>query len=130
MEIQADMKTSTYTFLNNKLKLNDVEASLDGWVQMPDTTKMVMDLKLNTEKVAFKDLLSLVPGLYVKDFKDMKTAGNLTMAASVKGTMKGESYPAFNVKLAWTTECSSIPLCLNRLQTFRLTPTSPAKEDR
>ena len=100
MEIQADMKTSTYTFLNNKLKLNDVEASLDGWVQMPDTTKMVMDLKLNTEKVAFKDLLSLVPGLYVKDFKDMKTAGNLTMAASVKGTMEGESYPAFDVKLA------------------------------
>ena len=41
MEIQADMKTSTY-ISKNKLKLNDVEAS-DGWVQMP-TTKMVMDL--------------------------------------------------------------------------------------
>ena len=100
MEIQADMNTSTYTFLNNKLKLNAVEASLDGWVQMPDTTKMVMDLKLNTDKVAFKDLLSLLPGLYAADFKDMKTSGNLTMAATVKGTMEGENYPAFDVKLA------------------------------
>lgn len=100
VEIQADMKTSTYTFLNNKLKLNAVEASLNGWVQIPDSTKMIMDLKLNTEKVAFKDLLSLVPGLYVADFKDMKTSGNLTMAASVKGTMEGENYPAFDVKLA------------------------------
>jgi len=91
---------------------------------------MVMDLKLNTEKVAFKDLLSLVPGLYVKDFKDMKTAGNLTMAASVKGTMEGESYPAFDVKLAVDNGMFQYPSLPNRLQTFRLTPTSPAKEDR
>ncbi|MDO5571792.1 MAG: AsmA-like C-terminal region-containing protein [Bacteroidales bacterium] len=99
MQIAADLKNSKYSFEKNKFILNDIELSLDGWVAMPDTTTTEMDIKLNTSKVEFKNLLSLVPALYQKDFKDIKTDGVVSMNAFVKGVMKGNSYPAFDAKL-------------------------------
>jgi Uncharacterized protein involved in outer membrane biogenesis len=99
MQIAADLKNSKYTFEKNKFVLNDIELSLDGWVAMPDTTTTEMDIKLNTSKVQFKNLLSLVPALYQKNFKDIKADGIVSMDAYAKGIMKGDSYPEFDAKL-------------------------------
>jgi len=100
MAMDADFKHSKYTFKTNRIKLNDMDVSVDGYVQMPDTSTVRMDLTLNTQKVDFKELLSLVPSIYRKNFSSVKTTGNLTCSAFVKGDMTETVYPAFDVKLA------------------------------
>lgn len=100
IEMDADMKNSTYTFRSNRILLNAMELSLKGYVQLPDTSTTRMDLAVNTEKVTFKQILSLLPALYMKDFKSLKTSGNLKLSASVKGDMTNVSYPAFDVRIA------------------------------
>jgi hypothetical protein len=100
ISLDADFTKSKYTFRSNKIRLNAMEVSFGGWVQMPDTSTIDMNLKVNTEKVTFKQFLSLVPALYMKDFKSIKTSGNLRLGAFIKGKMQGDNYPAFGLNIA------------------------------
>jgi len=97
--INADFKNMKFTLADNKLQLNEIKANLDGWVSFPDEESTDMDIKLNAPDTQFKDVLSLIPAFYMKDFKDLKTSGKVSLEASAKGVMKGESMPAFDVKL-------------------------------
>lgn len=99
LTLDVDFTKSKYTFKTNKIVLNAMELSFGGWVQMPDTSTMDMDLKLNTRKVTFKQFLSLIPALYLKEFESIQATGDLKLDAYIKGKMQGESYPAFGVKL-------------------------------
>jgi len=97
--INADFKNMKFTFADNKLQLNEIKANLDGWVSFPDSITTDMDIRLNAPDTQFKDILSMIPAIYSKDFKNLKTSGKASLEASAKGEMKGETMPAFDVKL-------------------------------
>jgi len=97
--INADLKNMKFTFADNKLQLNEIKANLDGWVSFPDTISTDMDIRLSAPDTQFKDILSLIPAIYSKDFKDLKTSGKVSLEASAKGVMKGNTTPAFDAKL-------------------------------
>ena len=96
--IAADLGNNRYTLSHNTLRLNAIELSLDGWVQTGDDA-VAMDLTMNSSKVKFKDILSMIPAFYTKDFKNLSASGDLTLGAWVKGEMKGDKLPAFDLKL-------------------------------
>lgn len=98
-EISADLDNMKFTFTNSKLQINELKASIEGSFAMPNDESMDFDLKLNAPGTQFKDILSLVPAMYTADFKDVKTSGTASLDGYVKGAMKGESYPAFDVKI-------------------------------
>ena len=98
LNIDADLKNGKYTFDKNTLRLNAIEAGIDGWVAMLDNG-YEMDVQLNTSKVDFKQLLSLIPAIYAKDFAGVQAAGNVQLAAMAKGKMVDELLPMFDVKL-------------------------------
>ncbi|MGC3976871.1 MAG: AsmA-like C-terminal region-containing protein [Paludibacteraceae bacterium] len=97
-DIKADFNKSIYTLANNAVKINEIPFSVNGWVQMLDNG-MDMDLKLNTDKVDFKSILSLIPAIYANSFADIKTGGKVELNGFVKGKMVDETYPAFDLKL-------------------------------
>lgn len=97
MNIDADLENSKFTLSENTLRLNAIEAAVDGWVALTDSG-MDMDLKLNSNKVGFKEILSLIPAIYMTDFDGLKTDGKATLAAYAKGTLSGDSImPEFAV---------------------------------
>lgn len=95
--VAADIENGRYTLANNTFRLNAIELGLDGWVQTGDT--MSMDITMNSSKVRFKDILSLVPAFYTKDFKDLTASGTLSLGAWVKGELADDRLPAFQLKL-------------------------------
>ncbi len=99
LDLQIDNKTSKYTFNTEKIQLNGLRLSTKGFVQMPDTNNMVMDIQFSTPSNDFKDILSLVPGIYQNNFKDIKTTGKLTLAGFVKGTYNKKQMPAYQLAL-------------------------------
>lgn len=100
LDVNADLKNKKFTFQENSIQLNAIKTSIDGWLALPDTTRMDMDLKLNTNEIGFKELLSLIPAIYSKDFESLKTDGKASLKAWAKGTMQGDSIlPAFDVEL-------------------------------
>ncbi|BEG97993.1 membrane protein [Bacteroides sedimenti] len=99
MNLDADLANSKYTFKENEFQLNAIKTNVDGWVAMLKNGAMDMDLKLNTNEVQFKDVLSLIPAIYAKDFESVKTTGAVSLAANAKGIMLGDTLPAFNASM-------------------------------
>lgn len=96
--IAADIDNSAYTFTQNKLSLNDLVVNYDGSVKMP-TEAIDLDLKFNTEQSTFKELLSIVPEKYLKDFTDTKVEGKFNLNGFVKGAYTENSLPGFNIDM-------------------------------
>ncbi|MBQ8542173.1 MAG: AsmA family protein [Bacteroidaceae bacterium] len=97
MKIDADLENSKFTLNENTLQLNAIKAAIDGWVAMT-SEGMDMDLKLNSNKIGFKEILSLIPAIYSKDFEGLRTDGNATLTAWAKGSLQGDSIvPAFDL---------------------------------
>lgn len=89
---------SKYTFKENTLMVNDFAMHFDGWFKMNEKD-FGMDLTFNSPDNSFKSLLSLVPGVYSKDFGDIKTSGDLSFNGFAKGTYSDKQMPAFNLNL-------------------------------
>lgn len=95
--IDADLANNRFTFSRNTLRLNAISVGLDGWVELDDDA-VVMDLTAGCDKVQFKDVLSLIPALYTREFKNLTAGGELSMALWSKGEMRGSALPAFELK--------------------------------
>jgi hypothetical protein len=91
-------KYTRYTFKDNTTRLNDFVMSAAGWFKM-NANDYGMDLQFKSPENTFKSLLSLVPGIYTKDFGSIETRGDLSFAGFVKGTYSDSQMPAFNLSL-------------------------------
>lgn len=99
MNIDADFAANKFTLKENALSLNAIRATIDGWVALTEKG-MDMDIKLNSNEIKFKEILSLIPAIYAKDFDGLKTEGEATLTAFAKGSMEGDSIvPQFDVDL-------------------------------
>jgi hypothetical protein len=99
MDVDADLAGGKFTLRENMLRLNAIQLNLDGWLAQTKQG-MDMDLRLNTNEVGFKELLSLIPAIYAKDFQDLKTDGKVTLNAFARGSMEGNTkVPQFEVNL-------------------------------
>lgn len=97
-DIDADMPKMKFTFKDNEFSLNELTLGLDGFVAMPKDD-IDMDLKFKANQTEFKNILSLVPGVYTADFKDVKTSGSLSLNGFAKGIYNDKTMPAFGVNL-------------------------------
>lgn len=95
--IAADLANSRFTFSQNKLRLNAIEVGLDGWVELKDDA-VAMDVTAGCDKVQFKDVLSLIPAFYTREFKNLTAGGELSMELWARGEMRGPALPAFELK--------------------------------
>lgn len=96
MDVDADLANNKYTLKDNTIRLNAIQAGIDGWVALKAPT-IDMDLKLNTNDIGFKEILSLIPAIYATEFSSLKTDGTATLTATAKGTLQGDTVPAFNI---------------------------------
>jgi hypothetical protein len=96
--INANMPQFKFIFKENEIALNELTLGLDGSFAMPKED-MDMDLKFKANQTEFKNILSLIPGVYTADFKDVKTSGKLTLDGYAKGIYNDKKMPAFGCKL-------------------------------
>lgn len=96
--VAADLKNNRFTLSDNQLSVNSVKAKLDGWVQLAGDD-IDTDITLDCSGNDFKNILSLVPAFYTKDFKNLTAAGEVSLKAWVRGRMTATAYPAFALDL-------------------------------
>ncbi|HCQ30522.1 MAG TPA: membrane assembly protein AsmA, partial [Flavobacteriales bacterium] len=104
-DIDADLANSKYTFKENEFKVNELALGLNGWLALIEGTEenpdgsIDMDLTFEAKQTDFKTILSLVPAVYMTDFNNVKTEGQLALQGYAKGEYIGESLPAFGLDL-------------------------------
>lgn len=97
-DIQVNNKTNTYSFKTGDITVNNLQLYTEGFFQLLDSA-YVMDIKFNAPSSEFKNILSLVPAVFTKDFDKLEADGKAVFNGFVKGTYSHKSIPAYGIKL-------------------------------
>lgn len=84
MDMFADLDKMKFSFKESYFSLNDLKFKLAGTIEMP-LDDISTDITFVTEKTSFKTLLSMVPAMYMSDYKDLVATGDFALAGSAKG---------------------------------------------
>ena len=95
--VAADLENMRFTLTETALNLNAIALMAEGWVELGE--KMAIDIRLDSSKVQFKDILSMIPAFYTKDFEDLTAGGTLSLGAWAKGELSDDKLPAFELAL-------------------------------
>ena len=98
-DIQVDNKTNKYSFKTDKVALNELKLTTEGFFQLVNDSVYNMDIKYDAPSTDFKNILSLVPAIYQKDFASIKTSGKALFNGFVKGTYSSKQIPAYNLNM-------------------------------
>ncbi|MBO3699945.1 AsmA-like C-terminal region-containing protein [Roseivirga sp. E12] len=96
--LSMDLPNSKYTFKENEISINSFPLRVDGFFALLEDG-FGMDLKFSAPRSEFKQLLSLVPGVYTESFNDLKSDGTLSFSGNVTGEYNENSMPAFGLNL-------------------------------
>lgn len=103
-----NMKTSTYTFKENKAKINELPLEFDGFIQMIAAGQNY-DLKFKTPTSSFKNFLGLIPEAYASSIENVKTTGDFTVTGFAKGLFSDKTVPKFNIAIQSTNGSFQYP---------------------
>lgn len=109
IDMEADLDSSKFVFADNYLKLNEIQANFEGFVQIIDSLTTNMDIKLKTPSIDFKQILSLIPAIYSKEFETIQTSGAVSLNAVAKGIMQGDTLPMIDADLKITDAMFKYP---------------------
>ncbi len=98
-DIQVDNKTNKYTFTAGKVALNELKLNTEGFFQLVNDSVYNMDIKYDAPSTDFKNILSLIPVIYQKDFASVKTSGKAIFNGFVKGMYSSSQLPAYKLNL-------------------------------
>lgn len=97
--VDADLENSRFTIKENTFQLNEIKTAIDGWVALTQNG-VDMAISMASNEIGFKEVLSLVPAIYSKDFEGLKTDGVASIKAFAMGSLVGDSVvPEFGVDL-------------------------------
>lgn len=98
-DIKIDTRTNTYTFKTDDVKLNALKLSVNGFVQTLDSGAVKTDISFSSPTNDFKNILSMIPAVYTKDFANIKTSGEATFKGFVKGISSKDQVPGYDIDL-------------------------------
>ncbi len=98
-DIIIDNRSSKYDFNNADITINELALNSSGYFQFLNDSSYGMDIRFKAPSSDFKEILSLVPGIYKEGFDKIKTSGNVQLDGFVKGIYTNETLPAYNLEL-------------------------------
>lgn len=98
-DIAVDNRISKYTFKTDEIALNELKIATEGFFQLVNDSTYNMDIRFNAPSTDFRNILSLVPVVYQKDFAKVQTKGKAIFNGAVKGTYSSSKIPAYHVNL-------------------------------
>ncbi len=100
--MRMDLNKSLYTFKENQVKLNDFPFSFAGAIGLPNATDITYDVTFKALQTDFKNILSLVPGVFNAQFKDVAASGQVAFNGYYKGVQNKLRMPGYGLNLTVT----------------------------
>jgi hypothetical protein len=100
--LNMDLGKMLFTFKDNKIRLNDFPFSFAGAIGLPNATDITYDITFRALETDFKNILSLVPGVFTDKFKNIETSGKVAFDGYYKGTQDAQRMPGYGVNLIIT----------------------------
>ncbi|HTA63043.1 MAG TPA: AsmA-like C-terminal region-containing protein [Bacteroidia bacterium] len=100
LQMEMNLKEKKFIFKDHNFQLGEFKFGFAGYFKLLDSGYET-DLKFIVAETNFKNLLSLLPGIYQKDLKGIETKGNFACNGFIKGVydVKDNKVPAFHIDL-------------------------------
>lgn len=98
ISIDANLAENIFDVHTDNLLLNSLPLSMGGRFSLADSY-IGIDFKFDAPQGTFKQLLSLVPSNYLKDYSKLTTTGDFSFNAFAKGNFSENEFPAFGAEL-------------------------------
>jgi hypothetical protein len=96
--LKMDLANMKFTFMENRIALNDFVMGAEGFVSMP-ADDIDMDITFGGTEINLKSILSLIPGVYKEYLEDVTASGQVGFDGYVRGTYNDDSMPKVSVNL-------------------------------
>jgi len=103
IDVLANLDSWKFTFRENYITINDLKMYFSGVVIMPEDD-IETDIQFRTDNTAFKALLSLIPAVYMNDYKDLSASGEFNLSGSAKGVYSDADSTLPDITLALAVE--------------------------
>ena len=97
--IGIDLKTNTFSFLQNEANISGLPLTFDGNVVLLDAGQQI-DISFKTPTSSFKNFLAVMPKVYASNLDNVKTEGDFTVSGTVKGMNNDDRIPNFDINIA------------------------------
>src|ERR1700761_2146350 len=98
--MEMNLKEKKFTFKDHSFQLGDFKFGFEGFFKLLDKGYET-DIKFVVKETSFKNLLSLLPGIYKKDMAGIETAGEFKCDGFIKGVydVQDNVVPTFHIDL-------------------------------
>jgi hypothetical protein len=93
-----DFKENKYVFLENKLLINQLPITFDGFVKVNENNQE-LKLSFKTPSSDFKNFLALIPEAYSKNIEGVTTTGNFDVNGIIDGVVDENHIPTFKINI-------------------------------
>ncbi len=98
IDMEVDLAENKYILKENIIQLNALNLHVDGWFASNENG-LRMDLRFDAPEARFKDLLSMIPFIYKKDFAGLQADGRFSLTGVANGLLDEKTVPSFNIEL-------------------------------
>ncbi len=100
VDMEMNFKEKKFTFKDHIFQLGDFKFGFNGFFKILDSGYQT-DLTFVIQETSFKNLISLLPGIYSKDMEGIETKGEFACSGFVKGVydVKDNKLPAYHLEL-------------------------------
>ena len=98
--VKVNNETNSYIFEKNTFSLNALKCFIDGSIQKNENQSINTNIEIKADQTDFKDVLSLVPAIYSKDFDKLNASGSFNFLATFKGIYQENSYPKTDISFS------------------------------
>lgn len=99
VNMNMDLGAMKFTFMENKIALNDFAMGAEGFISMPGDD-IDMEISFGGKEISLKSILSLIPGTYQEYLDGVTAAGLVGFDGFVKGTFNDNSMPKIGATLS------------------------------
>ena len=99
ISFHIDNKTHTYTFNTDMVSFNDLKLHTEGFFQWINDSSYNMNIHFKAPSTKFKNILSMLPSMYQKDFASIDANGQVNFNGFIKGKYDEKHFPAYHTNL-------------------------------
>jgi len=120
--IDVNLKSSTYTFKENKGFINQLPLEFSGFVQQKEGGQLI-DIHFKNPESSFKDFLAVMPERYAKNLDDIETSGDFKVEGSVSGLLSEKTIPTIDIKMVSDNASFKFPDLPKRVENININAT-------
>jgi hypothetical protein len=99
LSMHVDSKTHTWSFNTDQITFNDLKLHTEGFFQWTNDSSYNMNIKFKAPSTQFKNILSMLPALYKKDFASIESNGQVNFNGFIRGKYDDTHTPAYHTNL-------------------------------